>query len=167
VEHAPQLSSPFRWRLATAVVGAIALIELVALIAIGAVRVLPVHKAAATPETRAKAAVPVRPVIHVPAPPSHPMKARALTRVLVLNGNGVAGAASSQATSLTTLGYTVAGAKNAPRHDYAQSMVMYVRGFLPEARRLARDIGVRIVAPVDGLSPSRLQGSKLVVLLGS
>jgi hypothetical protein len=46
-------------------------------------------------------------------------------------------------------------------------MVMYVPGFLPEARRLARDVGARLVAPVDGLTPSRLKGSKIVVLLGS
>ena len=58
-------------------------------------------------------------------------------------------------------------AYDAPRHDYAQTMVMYVPGFLPEARRLARDLAVRLVAPVDGLTPTRLRGSKLVVLLGS
>jgi hypothetical protein len=165
VEHAPQLSSPFPWRLATAVVGVIAVVELVALIGIGAVRLAPAHRAA--PAAKSPAAAPVRPVRTVPPPPSHPMKPRGQTSVLVLNGNGRQGAASSQAMSLTTLGYTVAGAENAPRHDYARSMVMYVRGFLPEARRLARDIGVRMVAPVDGLTPSRLRGSKLVVLLGS
>jgi LytR cell envelope-related transcriptional attenuator len=165
VEHAPQLSSPFPWRLTTAVVGVIAVVELVALIGIGAVRLAPAHRAA--PPAKSPAAAPVRPVRTVPPPPSHPMKPRGQTSVLVLNGNGRQGAASSQAMSLTTLGYTVAGAENAPRHDYARSMVMYVRGFLPEARRLARDIGVRMVAPVDGLTPSRLRGSKLVVLLGS
>jgi hypothetical protein len=167
VEHAPQLSHPFPWRLATGVVGVIAVVELVALIAIGAVRLAPTHHAKAAAAQAKHSAVPVRPVVHVPPPPSHPMKARALTRVLVLNGNGRQGAAGSQALQLTTLGYSVAGAENAPRHDYAHSMVMYVRGYLPEARRLARDIGLRMVAPVDGLSPSRLQGSKLVVLLGT
>ena len=167
MEHAPQLSSPFPWRLATAVVGAIAVVELVALIAIGAVRLAPAHKASPAVRAEESPAAPVRPKVSVPPPPSHPIKPRGKTSVLVLNGNGRQGAASAQAQSLTTLGYTVAGAENAPRHDYARSMVMYVRGFLPEARRLAQDIGVRVVAPVDGLTPSRLQGSKLVVLLGS
>jgi LytR cell envelope-related transcriptional attenuator len=166
VEHAPQLSRPFPWRAATLVVGAIAAAELVALIGIGAVHVVPSHSTAAVAQHTVKKAAPVRPVIKVPAPPSHPLKTRAQTGVLVLNGNGRQGAASTQAVHLQTLGYVVTGAENAPRHDYAQSMVMYVRGFLPEARRLARDIGVRLVAPVDGLTPSRLQGSKVVVLLG-
>jgi hypothetical protein len=166
VEHAPHLSHPFPWRAATLVVGAIAAAELVVLIGIGAMHVMPSHKsAAAAPRTTVKAAS-VRPAINVPPPPSHPLESRAQTGVLVLNGNGRQGAASSQAVQLQTLGYSVTGAENAPRHDYAQSMVMYVRGFLPEARRLARDIGVRVVSPVDGLTPSRLQGSKVVVLLG-
>jgi hypothetical protein len=167
VEHAPQLSHPFPWRLATGVVGVIALAELVALVALGAVRILPERHTAPTAEATTAAVAPVRPAVHVPPAPSHPLQARAVTRVLVLNGNGRQGAAGAEAVRLTTLGYTVTGAENAARHDYAQSMIMYIRGFLPEARRLARDIGIRIVAPVDGLSPGRLQGSKLVVLLGT
>ena len=161
MEHAQHLPRSFPWRAATVVVGAIAAIELVALIAIGAVRLAPAHKAIATARSH-------RPVhVHVPAPPSHPLRSRARTPVLVLNGNGTQGAAGAQALSLHTLGYAIARAENAPRHDYAQTMVMYVPGFLPEARRLARDIDVRLVSPVDGVTPSRLQGSKLVVLLGS
>jgi len=166
VEHAPQLSRPFPWRAATLVVGAIAAGELVVLIAIGAVHIVPSHKAGTVAAPAAKKASHVRPAIKVPPPPTHPIKSRRQTHVLVLNGNGRNGAASSQAVQLQTLGYTVNGAENAPRHDYARSMIMYVRGFLPEARRLSHDIGVRLVAPVDGLSPNRLQGSKVVVLLG-
>jgi hypothetical protein len=167
VDHAQQLPHTFPWRTATVVLGAIAAIELVALIAIGAVRIAPAHKAAAVAHGQKKLPLPFRAAPSVPAPPSHPLKPRAQTRVLVLNGNGRQGAASTQAVNLQTLGYAVGGAENAPRHDYAQTMVMYVPGFLPEARRLARDLGVRLVAPVDGLTPSRLRGSKIVVLLGS
>jgi LytR cell envelope-related transcriptional attenuator len=167
VEHAPQLSRPFPWRAATLVVGAIAAAELVVLVGIGAVHIVPSHTPAAVAQHAVKKTATVRPAIKVPPPPSHPLKSRAQTGVLVLNGNGRPGAASSQATQLQTLGYSVTGAENAPRHDYARSMVMYVRGFLPEARRLARDIGVRLVAPLDGLTPSRLHGSKVVVLLGT
>jgi hypothetical protein len=166
VDHAHQLPRGFPWRAATLVVGAIAAFELVALIAIGAVRLAPTHHAVAAAHVQKHAqARPAAPP--VPQPPSHPMKPRAQTPVLVLNGNGRQGAASSQAGDLHTLGYAVSGAENAPRHDYAQTMVMYVPGFLPEARRLARDLQVRLVAPVDGLTPTRLKGSKLVVLLGS
>jgi hypothetical protein len=173
VDHAHQLpGSSFPWRTATVVVGALAALELVALIALGAARLAPLHKhtaasAPAAPKPAHVAPAAARLPAAAPAVPAHPMRSRAQTRVLVLNGNGRQGAASTQAVNLQTLGYTVGGAENAPRHDYAQTMVMYVPGFLPEARRLARDIGVRLVSPVDGVTPSRLKGSRLVVLLGS
>ena len=35
-----------------------------------------------------------------------------------------------------------------------------------EARRLAHDAGVRAVAPLDGMTPSQLQGAQLVMILG-
>jgi hypothetical protein len=164
VEHAHPLPHSFPWRTATVVVGALAAVELVALIAIGAVRLAPAHKPAAKTAPAAPAAARVAAVAPVP---THPLRARARTPVLVLNGNAKQGAASTEAVNLQTLGYVVTGAENAPRHDYARTMVMYVPGFLPEARRLARDMGARLVAPVDGLTPSRLKGSKIVVLLGS
>jgi hypothetical protein len=173
VDHAHQLpGSSFPWRTATVVVGALAALELVALIALGAARLAPLHKRAAAPASAAAkpahvATAAARQPVVAPAVPAHPMRSRARTRVLVLNGNGRQGAAGTQAVNLQTLGYAVGGAENAPRHDYAQTMVMYVPGFLPEARRLAQDIGVRVVAPLDGLTPSRLKGSRLVVLLGS
>jgi hypothetical protein len=44
---------------------------------------------------------------------------------------------------------------------------MYVPGWLKEARRLAHDTGVRIVAPVDGLRRAQLRGSTVILLLGS
>jgi hypothetical protein len=87
--------------------------------------------------------------------------------VLVLNGNRVQGAASREAALLQSAGYRIAGAENAQRHDYARSMVLYVPGWAKEARRLARDTGIRLVAPVDGLRRAALKGSKTVVILGS
>jgi LytR cell envelope-related transcriptional attenuator len=84
-----------------------------------------------------------------------------------MNGNGVAGAASDAASRLQVEGYRIGGATNAPRHDYARSMVLYVPGWAKEARRLAHDAGVRLVAPIDGLPRSQLKGSKLVLLLGT
>jgi hypothetical protein len=36
-----------------------------------------------------------------------------------------------------------------------------------EARRLAHDTGIRLVAPVDGLTPAKLKASQTVVILGS
>jgi hypothetical protein len=46
-------------------------------------------------------------------------------------------------------------------------MVLYVPGWVKEARRLARDAGIKIVAPVDGLTPAKLKASQAVVILGS
>jgi hypothetical protein len=85
----------------------------------------------------------------------------------VLNGNGVQGAASSTAARLQAAGYHIGAAQNAPRHDYAQSMVMYVPGWVKEARRLAHEAGVRLVAPVDGVGRGRLKGSQVVLILGT
>jgi hypothetical protein len=98
--------------------------------------------------------------------PTVPLRPRSQVRVLVLNGNGVGGAAATQAARLQSEGYEIGGATNAQRHDYASSMVMFVPGWSKEARRLARDAGVRIVAPLDGLRPRQLKGSALILLLG-
>jgi len=166
VQHAQQIPTTFPWRAATLVVGAIATVELAVLIGIGAVQLAPKHHVA----TAAAAAKPHRvlPVVHAPAPPpSVPLRARARVRVLVLNGNGRQGAASSEAARLQSTGYRIGGAENAQRHDYARSMVLYVPGWVKEARRLARDTGIRLVAPVDGLRPAALKGSKTVVILGT
>jgi hypothetical protein len=110
---------------------------------------------------------PVVKVHRAALPKPHPLRSRAQVGVLVLNGNGVQGAAAGEASHLQGLGYRIAGTQNAQRHDYARSMVLYVPGFVKEARRLARDTSIRMVSPVDGLRPAMLKGSKLVVLLGS
>lgn len=168
MEHAEHLPGAFPWRTATVVVGVVAALELVALIGIGATRLaapLKAHSAA----PRARAAAPSRARRHaaeLAPPPSHPLRVRARLSVLVLNGNGITGAAGSEAVSLSTLGYGASRSENAPRHDYARSMVMYVPGYAPEARRLARDARVRLVAPVDGMRRAQLKGSQLVVVLG-
>jgi LytR cell envelope-related transcriptional attenuator len=173
VEHAQPIQHAFPWRTATVVVGFVAALELVVLISIGATRLAaPVrahaiaaahHAAPIAKDAAPKAAAPVR---HVAAPPAHALRPRARLSVLVLNGNGVSGAAGAKAVGLQTLGYGSARSQNAPRHDYARSMVMYVPGFLQEARRLGHDLGVSIVAPVDGMRSSQLSGSQLVVVLG-
>jgi hypothetical protein len=166
VQHAEQIPSSFPWRAATLVVGAIATVELAALIGIGAVHLAPKPKAA-TAAAKSQPARPAAHVLKVALPPSHPLRARTSVRVLVLNGNGRQGAASSEAAQLQSAGYRIGGAENAQRHDYAQSMVLYVPGWIKEARRLAHDAGIRLVAPVDGLRPAALKGSKTVVILGT
>jgi LytR cell envelope-related transcriptional attenuator len=167
VQHAAQpITTSFPWRGATLAVGVIAAIELAALIGIGAMQLAPKRAAAAAAAKPQQA----RPVVHMPKvalPPAHPLRARASVHVLVLNGNSVQGAASREAALLQSSGYRVVGAENAQRHDYAQSMVLYVPGWIKEARRLAHDTGIRLVAPIDGLRPAALKGSKTVVILGT
>ncbi|HUJ91987.1 MAG TPA: LytR C-terminal domain-containing protein [Gaiellaceae bacterium] len=175
MEHAPILSRPFPWRTATLVVGALAAVELVAIALLGGARIAHlvrplVHThaaaAAATAPARKQQALAHRASLPVPKIPPHPLLSRAHTRVLVLNGNGVSGAAAAEAARIEGLGYAPPAARNAPRHDYARSMVLFVPGYLAEARRLARDAHVRIVAPLDGIRRAALRGSKLVVILG-
>ena len=169
MQHAESIPANFPWRTATLVVGVVAALELFALIGIGAVQLAP--KKHATASATASAAATPRParVVHkhkAPPVPTHPLRARSAVNVLVLNGNGVQGAAASEASRLRIAGYHVGGARNAARHNYVRSMVLYVPGWIKEARRLARDSGFRMVAPMDGLRPSMLKGSKLVVILG-
>jgi hypothetical protein len=172
MEHAPHLSHSFPWRTATIVVGALAAAELIALALIGGTRIAhlvrPVahpHAAPAavaparTPATQAKVTVPA-------APPAHPIWPRSRVAVLVLNGNGITGAASAEAARIQALGYRVPAATNAPYHDYSRSMILFKPGFHAEARRLAQDAHIGLVAPLDGLRHSQLKGSKLVVILG-
>ena len=166
MQHAEQIPTSFPWRAATLVVGAIAAIELAALIGIGAVHLAPKHRPPPPPRSRSPRRPPCTRA-KVPPPPSHPLRARASVRVLVLNGNGRQGAASSEAARLQSAGYRIGGAENAQRHNYAQSMVLYVPGWVKEARRLAHDTGIRVVAPVDGLRATALKGSKTVVILGT
>jgi hypothetical protein len=163
VQHAQQIPTSFPWRMATLVVGALAAVELIALIAIGAIHLAPKRHAA--PRAVHAATAPV--VRHVATVPSHPLRPRAHVRVLVLNGNGVSGAAAAAAQHLELEGYRIGGSANAARHDYARSMVLYVPGWVKEAHRLAHDVGVPAVAPVDGLRGRQLRGSKLVLLLGN
>lgn len=164
MQHVEHIPARFPWRAATLVVGVVAFAELVALISIGVVHVAPKRQAQKT--AAPAAAKPVRALPHATVP-SHPLRARDAVRVLVLNANGVSGAAATQAQHLELQGYRIGGTANAQRHDYAQSMVLYVPGWVKEARRLARDTGVRMVAPVDGLPPAQLKGSKIVLLLGT
>ena len=107
------------------------------------------------------------PVRHVQVKTPAARLSRSHTGVLVLNGNGRAGAASSEASTLHALGYVVRGKGNAERQDYATTVVMYRKGFAGEGQRLARDLHVKIVGPLDGIARSELHGGQLVVVLGA
>jgi hypothetical protein len=146
------------WRTATVLIAAVAAIELVLLIVIGGALLAkpdPVGRRAAAKAPAVTAKKHVEQAARV-APAELP---RRKVRVVVLNGNGRQGAAASAASRVSGRGYRVGIVGNAPRHDYPQSIVMYRRGFEGEGRRLARDLGVKVVGPLDGVRPGQLHGA--------
>ena len=159
------------WRTATLVASLVAAIELVLLV--GAALLLLAKPLAHAVQRHAEAsALAPAPKTHTPVARKHvkiaPTKLlRSQTGVFVLNGNGRNGAASAAAARLSSIGYRVPGKGNAKRQDYATTVVMYRRGYAPEGHRLARDLHVKIVGPLDGLSARTLHGAQLVVVLGA
>lgn len=158
------------WRKATFVALGVAALELALLLAL----VVPMLGREVADKVResstARMLAPVTPKPETTAkakPEAGTVAPRADTSVLVLNGNGVAGAASEAGTRVHGLGYIVAGVGNAPRSDYRRSLVMYRPGREAEARRLAKDLGIKVVAPLDGIGPDELLGGHVAVVLGS
>ena len=156
------------WRTATLVVAGIAAVELALLVMIGGALL-------AKPEPAGRKAAPVSATVArhtAKGAPTHPAKAapaelpRRKVTVLVLNGNGRQGAAASAASRVRRRGYRIGLVANAPSHDYVTSLVMYRRGFEGEARRLAQDLGVKVVSPLDGVRPGELHGAQAVLILG-
>jgi hypothetical protein len=98
--------------------------------------------------------------------PSRPTLTRAQTKVLVLNANGITGAAATEASRARARGYKVSGTGNAPL-TLGRSVVLYRPGHEPEGKRLARDEGIPIVGPLDGITPRQLHGAQVVIVLGN
>jgi hypothetical protein len=92
---------------------------------------------------------------------------RARTAVLVLNGNGRTGAAGLEATVVRARGYPVTAVGNSPVPSTGQSVVMYRPGFDREAGRLAHDLGLRQVGPLDGLGLRQVGRARVVVIVGN
>ena len=59
-------------------------------------------------------------------------------KVEVLNGCGVAGAASKVATKLKKAGFRIARTDNAPRFNYAQNRIINHKGNIQSVKRLAK-----------------------------
>jgi hypothetical protein len=91
---------------------------------------------------------------------------RKRTSVVVLNGNGTAGAAATTADRVRHFHYIIAATGNAPRSNFQRSIVMYRKGFEGEAIRLGHDLHIRRVAPLDGLKLRDLQGAHLALIIG-
>jgi hypothetical protein len=161
------------WRLAAFVAATIATLELFILVAIGGGALFeslsnrlqheateralaPTARSQPKPSARKSAAATAKPAL-----------TRRRTVVRVLNGNGRTGAAAAAASRVRGKGYRIGFVGNAPRTDFAQSIVMYKPGFAGEARRFARDLRVKHVGPLDGVRPRELGRAHVVFILGT
>ncbi len=169
IAHGRRIADP--WRFAAMLAIVVAAVELILLIVVGGALIAKPSKSAgshaATKGVSAAAARHAKPtkVHRAPVPAAHLSRHR--VTVLVLNGNGRQGAAAATATRVQRRGYRIGGVANAPRSDFTRSLVMYRRGFEGEGRRLARDLGIGIVGPLDGLRASQLHGANAVVVVGA
>jgi hypothetical protein len=163
VEHIQPFNRPFPWRAAALAACALAVAELAALLALAGIRLVHAHPAS---QTRLERTRPVPGTGRVRSRHAAALRPRSRISVLVLNGNGIAHAAGTEATRLLGLGYRRADAADAPTH-YASSFVLFRPGWEREAKRLARDAGVRSVTPLDGRLQGAGGGHQVVVVLGS
>jgi hypothetical protein len=181
VDHSARIDTDLAvqpWQRATLLFAVVAALELVLLIvAGGALLAKPgaQHRTAAkaapaTPRTTTKTTANKSAAVKTGKPKPTPAPTAELPRskveLVVLNGNGRQGAAAEAAARVKSRGYKVGTVTNAPRQDYPQTIVMYRRGFEGEAQRLARDLGVHVVSPLDGMRPAQLHGAQAVLILG-
>ena len=160
-----QVRSP--WRTATLVASGVAALELVALVILGVVLLAKPVSEHVRQAAEAQVLAPVK-VKSRPAPAvGAPKLTRAETSVIVLNGNGRAGAAASSAEAVRRFGYTIGTVGNAPRTDFTRTLVMYRNGYKAEGARLAKDLDLKIVGPLDGLRPADLLGAHVALVVGS
>jgi hypothetical protein len=160
------------WRLAAFVAATIAAVELLILIAIGGGALFESLSHRLQVEATERALAPdARPDAKAaagkPAAAAKPALPRRRTVVRVLNGNGRTGAAAAAASRVRGKGYRIGFVGNAPRTDFAQSLVMYKPGFAGEARRFGRDLQIKRVGPLDGVRPRELGRAHLVFILGT
>jgi hypothetical protein len=160
------------WRTATLVASLVAAIELVLLLAAVVLLVAKPFAHAMQRHAQATAFAPAKkhtaaPPLKKQAPVGAPKLLRSATHVFVFNGNGRAHAASDAAARLAQRTYKVSGTGNAKRQDYATTVVMFKQGFHAEALRLAHDLHVKVIGPLDGVKPSALHGAQLALVLGA
>ena len=160
MEHVQPFNRPFPWRAAALAAAVVALAELTALLALAGVRLFHVHHGSTSPAAATTPAGPANKAV------VRPLRARSRVSVLVLNGNGVSGAAGTEATQLLARGYRHAVPADASS-TYAQSVVLFRPGWQREAERLARDVGIRAATPLDVRLPTSKRSYQLVVILGA
>ena len=157
------------WRTAAYIAVAVAVVELLLLLLIGGGKLvgwasnrveLAAQEHVLAPVKQAKPATTRK---HAAAPVAK--RPRSKTVVRVLNGNGRTGAAASAAARVHSRGYRIGDVTNAPEL-VPRSIVMYKPGFAGEGRRLGRDLGVKLVTPLDGMRARDLGRAQVVFILG-
>jgi LytR cell envelope-related transcriptional attenuator len=169
MDHSTSLPRPHSWRTTAVVAAAVAVFELALLVLIGLAFVGRAVSEDASPVRALKAQTPEAAATKAPAQSQAPVPRleRSQTSVMVLNGNGRAGAAAETADLIRTRHYVIAGTGDAPRTDFSRSIVMFRPGYRAEAVRLARDFRIKRVAPLDGLKLTDLQGAHIALVVGS
>jgi hypothetical protein len=171
MDHPAPLPAAGHWRAAALVAAGVAALELIVLLAVGAWAAAGlVGDGAHTPARATPAAekpAGARPATARNGAPRAKLD-RGETSVIVLNGNGQPGAASVGSERVRRLHYLVAGAGNAPRSDFARTLVMYRPAYAGEAVRLAADLGLsaKRAVPLDGVRARDLQGAHIALILG-
>jgi gentisate 1,2-dioxygenase len=177
MDHSVEYVPPQPWRVAAMVAISIAAVELFILLMIGFVlgakafseKTQTATTAAVqrevTQASQSQANAKTEPPAQVKKKPSGPLP-RGKTSVVVLNGNGIPGAAATTADQVHSLHYIVTATGNAPSTDFAASIVMFRPGFKQAAKRLAEDLNVKGVTPLDGLAKADLQGAQLALIIG-
>lgn len=171
--HHEQLVRP--WRTAAFVAATIAAVELLVLIVVGGALIAkattttsakPVQKAAVakTEAAKTRSSSPVTAPRRAAAPAARLPRSR--VSLVVFNGGTRQGAAATTAAKASRRGYRIGSVGNAPSSDFTRTLVMYRKGFEGEGRRVASDLGIKIVGPLDGLRTAQLRGSHAVVIIG-
>jgi ribosomal protein S28E/S33 len=145
------------WRTATLVAVGVAVVELLLVIALVVTLLGSTGHASAATTAKHRVKADRAPARVLP---------RSKTRILILNGNGRTGAAGDEAQIVRSMGYRIAAVGNAARSDYGRSTVLYAQGRTREARRLAHDLGIKLVGPLDGISRAKMRRATVAVILG-
>jgi LytR cell envelope-related transcriptional attenuator len=166
VDYVVEIPIPFQPRRSRTILFVVLGIGALALVMVGAAALLTKHHSA-------QHAAAAKPSIQLgegqvgpESPVGKPTLSRGQTTILILNGNGVNGAAGAAASVVRHFGYRVRSVGNAPRMDYPHSLVMFRPGLRSDAVRFARSVGVKLVGPLDGLRIGAIHRAKLVYVLG-
>jgi hypothetical protein len=85
--------------------------------------------------------------------------------VTVLNGTAVSNLAASYGTKVQRKGFKLGAITNTST-SYAESVVMFVRGHKPEAKKVAKDLGIEKLQLMTSEIESVSAGANVTVIVG-